>query len=66
VLYEQSAPVLVEAELLEEWLSAALDGLAGEDWDGASRERRILAPRADGRPGSRAVADGRAVAGRNR
>jgi hypothetical protein len=35
VLYEQSASVLLEAELLEEWLSAALNRLAGEDWDSA-------------------------------
>lgn len=42
VLYEQSAPVLVEAELLEEWLSAALDGLAGEDWDAAQRQETTV------------------------
>jgi hypothetical protein len=35
VLYEQSASVLLEADLLEEWLSAALNGLTGEDWDSA-------------------------------
>jgi hypothetical protein len=35
VLYEQSASVLMEAELLEEWLSAALDGLTGGEWEAA-------------------------------
>jgi len=41
VLYEQSAPVLVEAELLEEWLSVALDGLDGEEWVSTQRQETI-------------------------
>lgn len=41
VLYEQSAPVLVEAELLEEWLSAALNGLDDEEWVSAQRQETI-------------------------
>jgi len=41
VLYEQSAPVLVEADLLEDWLTTALDGLADEDWEVVQREETV-------------------------
>ena len=52
VLYEQSATVLVEAELLEEWLAIALDELADQEWEASERHETIafndfLAPMRD-------------------
>jgi hypothetical protein len=42
VLYEQSAPVLVEAELLEEWLGAALHRVDDQGWDAAQRQETTM------------------------